>query len=124
MVASGQGFADALSIGPWAWAKKVPVLLARPDGTLPDEAVGALAADAGITRVVIVGGQAAVPDTIRSQLGDGYAYERVGGADRYETSRLVAEFAIHNGMSWRNLGIATGRDFPDALVDSLAGLLP
>lgn len=25
---------------------------------------------------------------------------------------------MSNGMSWRNLGIATGRDFPDALAAS------
>lgn len=106
VVTSGLSFADAHSVGSWTWAEKVPVLLVRPDGTLPDEAVAVLATDVGITFVVIVGGQDAVPDTIRSQCCDGYAYERLRGSDRMETSGFAAEFAARNGMSWGNLGVA------------------
>jgi hypothetical protein len=67
---------------------------------------------------VIVGGTSAVPDAIKTQLGSAYTYERLGGADRYETSRIVAAFAAREGMSWSTVGVATGTSFPDALAAS------
>lgn len=118
VVASGAGFADALSIGPWAWATRSPVLLARPDGTLSQSAVDAIRADGGIRRVVIVGGTAAVPDGLADQLGESFEYVRLGAEDRFGTSRLVADFAAREGMGWSTVGVATGMAFPDALAAS------
>jgi hypothetical protein len=41
---------------------------------------------------------------------------RLGGADRYETSALVAGHAVSNGwLAWRRLGVATGENFPDGI---------
>ena len=58
---SGRGLsADTLSVGPWAWATRSPILLVLPDGTLCQDAVDAILSGPGIERVVLVGGQSAV----------------------------------------------------------------
>ena len=115
-VATGTGFADALSAGPVSWKLGAPVVLTGPDGTLPAAAVAAIKADAGIRRIVLLGGTAAVSDAVRGQLGDGYAFERLGGADRYETSLAIARWASSHGLGWTSPSIATGRGFADALA--------
>ena len=43
---------------------------------------------------------------------------RLGGANRYDTSRLIAEFVLRNGGSADKAAIATGKNFPDALAGS------
>lgn len=115
VVVTGTGFADALSIGPWAWRTKSPILLAMPDGMLRGDVVDAIKADEGIRRVVLVGGSAAVSDAVRDQLGDGYTYERLGGTDRYDTSAKVATWSASHGLGWSRPVVATGRGFADAL---------
>ena len=115
VVVTGTGFADALSIGPWAWRTKSPILLAMPDGMLRGDVVDAIKADEGIRRVVLVGGSAAVSDAVRDQLGDGYTFERLGGADRYETSAKVAAWSATHGLGWSRPVVAAGRGFADAL---------
>ena len=116
VVASGSSFADALSIGPWAYATRSPILLAGPQG-LSAEAVEAIRSDAGIRRALVVGGTSAVPAAVESQLA-GLQVERVGGADRYQTSALVARWAASHDMGWSCVAVTTGRDFPDALAAS------
>ena len=115
IVATGSGFADALSVDPWAWRSASPILLALPDGTLRQDAVDAIRADAGIRRVILVGGASAVSEAVRDQLGSSYDYVRLGGADRYETSAKVATWAAAHGLGWSRPYVATGRDFSDAL---------
>ena len=123
LVATGSSFADALSAGPYCWASPAPVLLAR-DGALTEEGVEAVRSLAGVRRVVLLGGEAAVSDMVRTQLGDAYEYVRLGGADRYETSAAVAAWACGQGLSWRTPIVATGAGFADALSGAaLAGSL-
>ena len=121
IVATGSGFADALSIGPWAYATSSPVLLTKSDGTLSAEAADAVKADAGISRVVIVGGANVVSDAVRSQLGSNYTYVRLEGPNRYATSRAIAEWELGQGTGWSHPVLATGKDFPDALAGAALG---
>ena len=115
LVASGTGFADALAAGPWAWAKAAPVLLCGADGLLSPEALAEISSDGRVTRVVVLGGPAAVGD-VASQLPDGITCERVGGADRYQTTRLVAERAAAEGLSFASTYVASGTSLADALA--------
>ena len=115
IVASGETAADALSAGPVSYAKSSPIVLCR-QGHLTDEGVEAIRADRGLTRVILVGGTAAVSDRVKSQLGGAYEYVRLGGADRYETSARVAAFAAGEGLSWSTPVVATGKGFADALA--------
>ena len=118
IVATGYGFADSLSIGPWAYATGTPIILASEDGTLTDDAAEAITSDPHIRNVVIVGGDAVVSDEVIDQLGDAYAYTRLGGANRYETSAGIAQFETTHGMSFATTAVATGQNFPDALAGS------
>ena len=60
-----------------------------------------------------------VIDALEAKLGRGNVI-RLGGADRYETSRIVAnEMIAQLGAGWDNTAlIATGKDFPDAIAAS------
>ena len=123
IIATGYQFADSLSIGPWAYASKTPIVLTNQDGVLTDDAVKAIRSNTTVTRIVIVGGTAAVRDNVRTQLSDAYSFERLSGSDRYETSARIAEWlATTKQFSWNAPIIATGTNFPDALAGSpLAG---
>lgn len=116
VVATGWNFADALSIGPWCYRRKAPILLAR-NGRLSGEQVAAVRSVGSIENVVIVGGYAAVSDEVMDQLGRGYSYERLSGSNRYETSAAIAAWEMgEHGMGLANVAVTTGRKYPDALA--------
>jgi putative cell wall-binding protein len=117
VICTGDTFADSLSVSPWCWKSASPILLASK-GILTDYAVSIIKDDSAITRVIIVGGDAAVSDEIEEQLGDAYEYLRLQGDDRYATSVAVADWACENGLSWAMPALATGENFPDALAGS------
>lgn len=120
LVATGTDFADALSAGPLSWKAASPVVLVGPDGTLGADALSAIRSDPRIRRVVLLGGESVVSEAVRSQLGSGYTYVRLGGKDRYQTSTAVASWAATQGLGWANPHVATGADFADALAGAAA----
>jgi putative cell wall-binding protein len=120
IVASGYGFADALSIGPWAYASKTPILLTTAEGNLTEDEVSFIKS-AGISKVIIVGGENAVSKAVEDQVGD-IDLERLGGATRYDTSKLIAQWSLNHGMSLSEVCVVSGLNFPDALAGAaLAG---
>ncbi|MRR11531.1 cell wall-binding repeat-containing protein [bacterium] len=112
-LANGRAFADGLSVGPAAYANGLPVLLAETD-ELPAGTMQAIV-DEGVSRVLVVGGTAAVSDAVLAALPAGS--ERVAaGADRYATAVAFATWARAQGYaSYGVVGIASGAVFPDAL---------
>jgi putative cell wall-binding protein len=110
-VASGVGFADALSAGPAAAVSNAPLLLTTP-GAVPTVVLDELRRLAP-KRIVLIGGTAAVSSAAESQLRAISSVTRLSGSDRFETSRVVAQYAFsgHAGRAF----IATGVSFPDAL---------
>ena len=116
VVATGLNFADALAVGPWCYARRAPILLAGENGLLSDEQVAAVEKLGTVRRVVIVGGTSVVKDGVKDQLGPGYKYERLAGANRYATAAEIAAFEVADGMSVANMAVATGDNFPDALA--------
>ena len=111
-VASGQKFPDGLAAAPAAARDDAPLLLTRPNA-VPEsvlEEIERLTPDT----IVIVGGEPSVSAAVADEL-DALAGEviRLGGDDRYETSRLIAQHAFPEGSA--NAFIATGRNVPDAL---------
>ena len=126
IISSGKGFADALSIGPYSYKAHAPIVLANAKGMLSGETVEAIKADKGIENVVIVGGVGSVSNKVKTQLGKGYSYTRLGGHDRYETSAIIAKWSLeeNQGMTVAYPVVATGLNFPDALAGApLAGSL-
>lgn len=111
-VASGLDFPDALSAAPAAGAQRGPVLLTMP-GALPANVLTEVQR-LKPAKVVVVGGPVAVNDSVLTQLKNAgvTTVTRIGGIDRYETSRLVAASAFPSATS---AYVASGASFPDAL---------
>lgn len=116
-VASGANYPDALSAGPAAAKLGGPLLLTQPT-ELP-AAVKAEIKRLAPKRIVVVGGETAVSVSVITELGTLATVERQGGADRYETSRLINEAAFPTAVS-APVYVATGENFPDALSASAA----
>jgi putative cell wall-binding protein len=115
-VGNGYNYPDALAAGPAAIAKNAPLLLTAPT-YLPGPTADELAR-LHPGRVVIVGGASAVSDSVASAIGaaaPGATVDRLGGADRYETARMIVQEAFSAGGSSVAL-VATGRNYPDALA--------
>ena len=90
IIATFNGFWDALSASSLAGQEKAPILLTYPDSlykTTEDE-IKRL----GAKKAIIVGGPAAVSNQCADQIRQlGLTVERVGGNDAQETAILVAE---------------------------------
>ncbi len=119
----GDGFADALAAGPYAFSQGMPVLLTRP-GSLNSHAASFIETR-DIVDVTVVGGEAAVSPVVAgaaSSLNRGATIvERVDGDTRYETAANLADHAVGQGWAtWGHVGVATGTNFPDALSGSAA----
>lgn len=114
VLAREDGFPDALAGGPLAAGMRGPLLL-TPGGAL------APVVEAEIQRVLpaggkvyLLGGLAALDQAVEDRVTDlGYAAMRLTGNSRYETALAIArEAAPEPGF----ITIATGNDFPDALI--------
>lgn len=112
VLASGEGFADALSAAPLAAAYDAPILLTRRT-TTPAATLSALA-ELGVADVLVMGGTAAVGTEVSNALELDYQVSRVAGADRYGTAAQAAREAFLGGADVAVL--ASGEDFPDALA--------
>lgn len=117
-VASGMDFPDALSAAAAAGSQGGPVLL-TPSWAVPTEVLAELKR-LNPDHVVVVGGTDAVDGNAYASIaGLGFPTIRIGGSERTETSRLIAEYAFPDATS---AYIASGGSFPDALsAAALAG---
>ncbi len=115
-VATGATFADALGAAPVAAHTGRPILLSRPSvlPTVTADAVRSIEA----STTLIAGGEGALEATVAASLHDAGAttVERFAGADRYETSYLLAVHGVDEGLAWKDIAIATGTNFADALA--------
>lgn len=123
LVASGndKSFADALGAGVLSYAKGLPLALVAK-GELPESTLTALQ-DAGITKVLIVGGVGAVGQAVSDALvTNGISVSTpFQGDDRAETSALVADYEIANyGFSNTAVNVASGY-FAGGGADALGG---
>lgn len=125
VVATGEGWPDAISGAALAGAYGSPILLTKR-GSLP-KAVGDEIQRLGATGAVVLGGPAAVSDTvlaaIRPRTGRGGRVSRIWGDDRYETAAKAAAEAVRvrkaRGLPYDGVAfIATGLDWPDAVAVS------
>lgn len=121
VVASGEGFADALAGSTLAGAVRGPLLLTARR-SLPS-VVGAEVRRLGVSTVYVLGGTVAVGGKVAASLDKlpGVNVVRVAGRDRYETAVRVAERAAavlrERGESLAPVAfVASGATFPDALA--------
>ncbi|WP_371151933.1 glycoside hydrolase family 3 N-terminal domain-containing protein [Buchananella felis] len=115
VLATGEGYSDALAAAPLASVHGGPVVLTRP-GSL-DSALSAALKDAKIGRVILAGGTGTLRPALESQLkAAGFTVERVSGANRFATAAALAQRALDDGGQIERVFIADGTDFPDALA--------
>jgi len=119
VIASGAGFADALSAAPLAGAYDAPILLTKPT-SLPD-VIGDEIERLGATEAYIIGSTSAVSDAVRAQLAARgvTSITRLGGANRYATAEQViyelpAEYFDGGALPF----VCRGDNFADALSAS------
>ena len=116
-LARGDSYPDALAASPFAFSQCMPVMLVRP--TAAPASILAVADDAGVESLWILGGQTAVSDACVSQFG--LASTRLSGSSRYDTAAMIAVTGYDEGWTdFNTLGIATGANFPDALAGGAA----
>ncbi|HHV65407.1 MAG TPA: hypothetical protein GXX46_10105 [Peptococcaceae bacterium] len=110
IVATGENFADALSIGPIAAVKGIPILL-TPKNNISSGLKQNLQ---NVERTYVLGGTSVLSNTVFNQLPSG---KRLSGANRYETNiKILQEFKSELNLA--NTYLATGESFPDALAGS------
>lgn len=105
-ITSGRDFPDALSISPLAAESEIGIILTMDNTYLNKELK-----NMGILTTSVIGGKNSVSDKIFNDLNKEFVANRLFGRDRYETSEIIAK-----GMKYFNVGVATGKTYPDALV--------
>lgn len=122
ILASGQGYADALSAGPLAHSSILPILLTEPNSLTA--ATSAAITARGCKQMMIVGGEASVSAAVATAADalTGVSVIRVSGADRYATSVAIANkayaSAADGGFAWAKVEVAIARG--DSFADGLA----
>lgn len=131
IVASGNGFSDALSVSPVAYRDVVPIFLVNY-GALNSVQKDTLTNDAHqrgmFKETIIVGGPNSVSRATQdfmgtvSVLSSGISNNviRLGGADRYEASASIARWATapSQGLTWDGVAFSSGEKPYDALAGS------
>jgi putative cell wall-binding protein len=111
IIASGQDFADALSVSAVSGRHNMPLLLTTAK-SLPASVVTFLKNHPNYTKFVIVGGPGSVSDNVASQLAAFGKVTRIGGKDRYEVAVNVAKYFK---LEPHHFLVARGDVFSDAL---------
>jgi C1A family cysteine protease/putative cell wall-binding protein len=114
VIANGSRAADSLSMSPWSCKYRYPVFLTDDEGNLTAETLKLVK---NFRKVYLLGQSGAVSLQTESQLAG--RTDRIGGADRYETSLKIAQrFA---GSGYQNTAFASGSDqsYADALTGSV-----
>lgn len=115
LIASGLDFADAISSS----ATGKPLLLTSAAGLTDAQTEFLAAVENG--SATIIGGTGAVSEKTEQQLAEIFeSTERIGGKNRYETSKLVAEKYFLNAAA---AVLASGADFPDGLSGAPLAML-
>lgn len=123
-LASGEKFADALSASAIAGGWEAPLLL-TPAAAAPPEVLAEIDR-LGAETVVVVGGPASVSQHVLDQLATVVTpagVHRIGGADRYEVSRNLITDPLNDILGLRDIYVAAGGNFPDALSAAPAAAL-
>lgn len=119
-IATGLNFPDALTASAAAAHLDAPVILVNGQASVPDAATIQLLRQLGVTTVRIAGGPASVTPGIQRGLeSQGFVVERLTGADRFEAGNAVSLQAFESAPL---VYLASGYTFPDALAGAaLAG---
>ena len=111
-IASGENYADALSLNNAAEKDKAPILLVRVNAI--DKSVEDVIKSSKASLINIAGGEKSVSESTKANIKkiSNATVNRIGGADRYETSILLAKYSGAKEV----VVVASGENFADALV--------
>ncbi|MBP3222668.1 MAG: cell wall-binding repeat-containing protein [Actinomycetaceae bacterium] len=117
IIVSSTNFQDGLSASSYSYAKHSPIFLANSKKVLDTSTITTMK-NAGIKKVYIVGGTAAISADVATQLkNNGISVaQRIWGNTGIDTSYAFANFALSQGMSANNMGVATTNSYYDALA--------
>lgn len=107
VVVDGMNFADAMSIGPFAAKKGMPIYLTRTNRLQNSKELDKY------EKTYIIGGYSAVSEEVEVELNNP---TRLAGLNRYETNAIVLN---HFGINTNHLYVSTGLNFADALTGSV-----
>ena len=114
VIASGEVFADALAVGPYAAQQGYPILLVQAKN-IPTTINKALK-DLGIKNVTIAGGINTVSKSLENPLPN--VVERLQGKSRYETAIAIAQSKFPQA---KEAFLVNGEQWMDALVIAPVG---
>ena len=106
VIASGETFADALTVAPLANKNNMPILLVQPNN-IPKATQEVLKQ---IKNTIIVGGEKTISNQVANKLPNA---TRIAGANRYETAKKIYEYGFKDRSE---VNIANGTNFADSLV--------
>ena len=106
VIASGETFADALTVAPLANKNNMPILLVQPNN-IPKATQEVLKQ---INKAIIVGGEKTISNQVANKLPNP---TRIAGANRYETAKKIYEYGFKDR---KEVNIANGTNFADSLV--------
>lgn len=109
IIASGENFADSLSIGAYATKNGYPIVLVQKN-KINDVTKQALK-DSKIKKCYIVGGENSVSKSLEKELPQ--VIERIAGNDRYETSLKIADKFYKDAQG---AYLTSGEVFADSLA--------
>lgn len=114
VIASGENFADALAIAPFASDKGYPILLSRKNN-LPDS-ISKVVEDNNTNKFYIAGGTGSISKNLEGNLSN--VVDRFSGKTRYETALDIAKKQFGDTQE---AFVASGEIWADALVLGPAG---
>ena len=106
VIASGEVFADGLTVAPLANKNNMPILLVQPNN-IPKATQEVLKQ---IEEVIIVGGELTISKEVENKLPNP---TRIAGANRYETAKKIYEYGFKDR---KEVNIANGTVPADSLV--------
>ncbi|WP_335871131.1 cell wall-binding repeat-containing protein [Bacillus sp. 2205SS5-2] len=112
VVATGKGFADALSIAPIAASKGMPILLTDKEKT--PAVVSDYLKKSPVQKTYVIGGKAVIGETVKNTFTGNV---RISGINRYDTNKQIIKY-FQSDINMEDLFITTGQNFPDALAGS------
>ena len=120
-VAVGTNFPDAVAAGPAAAGEDAPILLVQQSGVPASTMQELQRLDPGL--VVVAGGPAAVAESVVVAIASGLpdaTVERRWGDHRYDTAVALSQGAFAGPVD--TVFVASGEDFPDALIAAPAAV--
>lgn len=110
VLASGESFPDALSAV--NISNKYDAATILTNGTNPS--IINILKNRGAEKIFLIGGVSSISNELENKIRNaGFSVERIGGINRYETSRNTLKRA-----GYTSVGVASGKDYPDALAAS------